>query len=53
MLNVYLPFGLEFWETALGVKPPKDKFEIVRHTTKDGEKLYLWHFRHPLFSCIG
>ena len=35
MLNVYLPFGLEFWETALGVKPPKDKFEIVRHTTKD------------------
>lgn len=42
MLNLYLSFGLEDWETAPGIKPPKDKFEIVRHTTKDGEKLYLW-----------
>lgn len=42
MLNLYLSFGLEDWETAPGIKPPKDKFEIVRHITKDGEKLYLW-----------
>ncbi len=42
MLDLYLSFGLEEWETAPGIAPPKDKFEIVRHATNDGEKLYLW-----------
>lgn len=41
-LNSYLTFGLEPWELASGIKPPEDKFEIVRHSTSAGEKLYLW-----------
>ena len=41
-LNLYLTFGLEPWELAPGFMPPDDKFEIVRHSTRDGEKLYLW-----------
>lgn len=42
MLNLYLTFGLEEWKIAPGIKPPENKFEIVRHSLKDGEKLYLW-----------
>ncbi|MBD5252027.1 MAG: FRG domain-containing protein [Bacteroides sp.] len=41
-LNLYLSFGLEPWELAPGIIPPDDKFEVVRHSTSDGEKLYLW-----------
>lgn len=41
-LNSYLTFGLEPWELASGIKPPEDKFEIVKHSTSVGEKLYLW-----------
>lgn len=42
VISLYLSFGLEPWELAPGIKPPLDKFEIVRHSTKEGEKLYLW-----------
>ncbi|MEZ3591590.1 MAG: FRG domain-containing protein [Muribaculaceae bacterium] len=41
-INLYLSFGLEPWELFPGIKPPENKFEIVRHSTKNGEKLYLW-----------
>lgn len=41
-LNLYLKFGLEPWELAPGIIPPDDKFEIVRHSTSEGGKLYLW-----------
>ncbi len=41
-ISLYLSFGLEPWELSPGIKPPEDKFEIVRHSTREGEKLYLW-----------
>lgn len=41
-INLYLSFGFKLWEMYPGIKPPEDKFEIVRHSTEDGEKYYLW-----------
>ena len=41
-ISLYLTFELEPWELAPGIKPPENKFEIVRHSTSVGEKLYLW-----------